>query len=354
MNVNGTKVWSVTWKTLTGIVLLMCVIGGGIMLNEYFHSWEFQHRYGSKSVDIDYAANSSTFLIECKRNIYYRTIDAATGKALTPKLQYIHNGHVSDTLSVFVDKEDKRGYLNAYTGKIAIPAQFSHAWAFSEGLGAVVKDGMLGFIDHQGTWVIEPQFRYAGENIDYVFKNGLCTVKDSKGLFGLIDKEGNYVLQPEYSVIHRTQNNCRLVEKDGFDGLYCDTTMQFVYECEYDRILFCDEGLTLTKDGHRWMVDYDDMKTVILPFLFDSQNTFTVYMDEEDEYGNRKHYEYQPIGYYSVGPLDGLLDRKTGLPITPAIYWKIKMVTPNLFDCELPDKYNREHIFINAKGKRVE
>lgn len=354
MKTNFQKVWSVTWKTLTGIVLLMCVLGGGLMLMAYFDSWEFRHRYGSQSVEKIHAANSSTFLIECKYNRYYRTIDATTGKALTPKLSYIHNSPVSDTLSVFVDKKGKRGYIDAYTGKIAIPAQFEHAWSFSEGLGAVVKNNKLGFIDHQGNWVIEPCFRYAGENLDYVFRNGLCAVKNCNGLFGLIDKQGNFVLQPEYTIIHRTQNNCRLVEKDDLAGLFCDTTLQFVLDCEYDRIRFCHEGLTLTKDGRKWMVAHDDMKTVIFPFLFDAQHTFTVELDEYDEYGNHKSYEYQPIGYYSVGLLDGLFDRKTGLPITPAIYWRITMVTPNLFDCELSDKYNSEHIFINAKGERIQ
>ena len=40
-----------------------------------------------------------------------------------------------DTLTVFTDKENKRGYLNTKTGKIALPAQWDHAWVFSEGVG---------------------------------------------------------------------------------------------------------------------------------------------------------------------------------------------------------------------------
>lgn len=192
MNVNGRKVWSVTWKTLTGIVLLWLAIGGGILLDEYFHSWDFRHRYGSESVERYYPANSSAFMIEHKWGSYCRTVDAATGKALTPKLHDIYIGFVSDTLTVFRDKNGKRGFLNAYTGEIAIPAQYEHAWVFSEGLGAVVMNGKLGFIDHQGNWAIEPRFRYAGESVEYVFRNGLCTVKDSNGIFGLIDHEGNY------------------------------------------------------------------------------------------------------------------------------------------------------------------
>lgn len=353
MKLNVKKVWSVTWKTLTGIVLFLMIILGGIMLNEYFHSWEFRQRYGSNSVDKLYAANSSDFMIEHKWREYCRTVDAATGEKLTPKLQHIYNGFVSDTLTVFVDKHGKRGYLNAYTGKIAIPAQFEHAWVFSEGVGAVVKNGKLGFIDHQGNWAIQPRFRYADEKVEYVFKNGLCTVKDSCGIFGLIDLDGNYVLEPEYANIRCVRNGYRLMQKGDFDGLYCDSTRQMALECVYDNILINDEGITITRGGRKWMVSHD-LKTVIYPYLFDSQGTFTVLLDEEDEYGNRKFYDYQPIGYYKVYYRFGLLDRQTGRPITPAIYSEIRYVSPNLFDCELADGYVDDHVFINANGKIVQ
>lgn len=346
------KVWSVTWKTLTGIVLLWLAIGGGLLLNAYFHSWEFRHRYGSESIDEIYPANSSSFIIERKWGDYYRTVDAATGKKLTPKLEYIYNGYVSDTLTVFEDKKGKRGFLNAYTGKIAIPAQYEHAWIFSEGLGAVVKDGKLGFIDHQGNWVIEPQFRYAGENVEYVFRHGFCTVKNESGLFGVIDTEGNFVLEPIYTLIRCTKNGYRLVEIDGTYGLFSDSTQQLTFACEYDRIALSNEGITLTRDGRKWMLAHD-LKTIVYPFLFDYQATFTVYLDEDDEYGNSKHYEYQPIGYYQVFYRKGLLDRRTGLPITAAIYSEINYASPNLFDCVLAGAYDDEHVFINAQGKVI-
>ena len=353
MKVNGKKIWSVTWKTLTGIVLFLMVIGGGFLLNAYFHSWEFQHRYGSDSVDKYYPANSTTFMIEEKWGKYYRTIDALTGKKLTPKLKYIYNGRVNDTLTVFQDKKGKRGYLNAYTGQIALPAKYEHAWVFSEGLAAVTINNNLGFIDHSGNWAIAPRFRYAGENIEYVFKQGLCTVKDSCGMFGLIDYNGNFVLQPEYTYIRRYKNGCRILTKEDLKGLYCDSTRQFILECEYNDITFSDEGITLTKDGRKWMVSHD-LKTVIYPFLFDEQNSFRVYLDEKDEYGNHKSYKFQPIGYYSIYYHYGLWDRRTGKPITPAIYKWIEYVTPNLFDCELAGGYAGDHVFINAKGEIVQ
>lgn len=160
------------------------------------------------------------------------------------------------------------------------------------------------------------------------------------------------VLASEYRLIRCVSNGYRLVQKDGLDGLYCDSTRQMVLECEYDNITFSDEGITLTRDGRKWMVAYD-LKTIVYPFLFDEQDTFIVYLDEEDEYGNRMHYEYQPIGYYMAHYRYGLLDRKTGRPITPAIYESIQLVTPNLYDCALSGGFTDDHLFINSKGEIV-
>ena len=67
----------------------------------------------------------------------------------------------NDSLSVYCS-EGKRGYYNAYTGEIAIQAQYRRAWVFSEGLAAVQKNGMIGFIDHKGNTVIDFKYPFHG------------------------------------------------------------------------------------------------------------------------------------------------------------------------------------------------
>ena len=64
-----------------------------------------------------------------------------------------------DTLTVF-RQDGKRGFLNVYNGKIEIEAQFDRAWFFSEGLGGVVKDGRLGFVNRSGELVVPYTFAY--------------------------------------------------------------------------------------------------------------------------------------------------------------------------------------------------
>ncbi|MBQ8695615.1 MAG: WG repeat-containing protein, partial [Bacteroidaceae bacterium] len=66
---------------------------------------------------------------------------------MTPKIDWVRYG--SDSIAVYA-LNGKRGFLNRYTGEIIIDAEknrYSKAWVFSEGVAAVMKDEMIGFID---------------------------------------------------------------------------------------------------------------------------------------------------------------------------------------------------------------
>ena len=76
--------------------------------------------------------------------------DEATGKMTMKKVRIEWTqDSANDSLSVFCS-DGLRGYYNAYTGRIVIPAKYRRAWVFSEGLAAVQKDGNIGFLDHSG------------------------------------------------------------------------------------------------------------------------------------------------------------------------------------------------------------
>lgn len=82
-----------------------------------------------------------------------RLYDDVNEKHLTPKYKWIASIHdnedYDDSLTVFCDKNDKRGYLNAFTGEVVIEPQYDAVWVFSEGLAAVMKDDMIAFIDRK-------------------------------------------------------------------------------------------------------------------------------------------------------------------------------------------------------------
>ena len=53
----------------------------------------------------------------------------------------------------FIDRDDN----------LAIPMRLDSARDFSEGLAAVLVDGLWGYINHAGCMVIAPQFEVAGD-----------------------------------------------------------------------------------------------------------------------------------------------------------------------------------------------
>jgi WG containing repeat len=93
------------------------------------------------------------------------------------------------------------GYIDR-TGKLKIPAQFSEASNFAEGLAAVRikskqqgKNSLYGYIDKTGKSVIAPQFTFAGK-----FSGGLAPVVALDGK-GYINRRGKIVFKLKYDSI---------------------------------------------------------------------------------------------------------------------------------------------------------
>ncbi len=66
---------------------------------------------------------------------------------------------------------------------------------FSEGLAKGKQNGLWGFYNKEGIWVIKPQFKNIRD-----FKNGYAAA-ESEGQWGIIDTQGNWVIQPQYLAI---------------------------------------------------------------------------------------------------------------------------------------------------------
>lgn len=333
MKTTPTKIWSITWRVLLSLTMV-AVIAFVVLL---YCAYAGRHQH----VDYKYYLGASqSFFVEQTGDNKCRTVDARTGKALTPKLYKIYSGIVYDSLTVFEDKHGCRGFLNVYTGRIRIPARWEYAWVFSEGVGAVVENNRLGFIDHNGNYVIRPQFGYVTDGVEHVFKGGLCTVKDTCGFLGCIDTKGNWVIAPEYSHIQRTKHNYRELRKGDLYGL-ADPCGNIVLDCVYDRIQVVDNAIVLARDGRQWMVS-KDLKTTLRTSLFDEQSCFSDNCDTYDTYGT-----------YTIAWRCGLMNRVTGRFITPAVYDEIHRINDNLYDCVLPFESGYAHILINAKGEIV-
>jgi len=242
--------------------------------------------------------------------------NSATGKVTIKDIKLDWTQESSrDSLAVFCS-EKKRGYYNMYTGEIAIPAQYRRAWVFAEGLAAVQKNGMIGFIDHKGNIVIDFQYPYHGNPLsEFVFENGRCVVADTLGNCGVIDKTGKWLIKPEY-----------------------------------DNVSVFEEYAIVSKAGVRMQVSYDG--TVMNSFVLDDikRLTFTVKERFENREGEIEYLDKEidtGLFSYRVGGRCGLMDADCHR-LTEPLYNSIKAVDKNMFRATLIDCYSE--VILNAKG----
>jgi hypothetical protein len=337
----------VAWRILVSAGMVGVLIIAGILVSLYCQE---QQRYRRDAYLTETSNYSDKYQYVYRKNTV-RLKDRTTGKYLTPKLSYIYDAKVVDTLTVFFQNNNKRGYLNIYTGKIEIPAQYEKAWIFSEGLGAVVQDDKMGFINKKGETIISFQFAWNSphnKHEGFLFKDGYCSVFDSSGKQGLIDKNGTWIMQPQYDYIYNPVDGYRIVYNADKYGLMNDS-LQLVLPIEYDNIELVEEGIVLRKGSDQKLYAYD-LKTILNTFVY--SNLKDVYYNSEtvNEEGETI---YILSGYkmFSIGDKYGLMD-KNGHVVANAIYREINVIKNDLFSCLLAGR--DYYITINGKGEVIQ
>lgn len=213
------------------------------------------------------------------KNLEIRTVDGQQGlystslrKFIVKDLDWICYNPGDDNISVY-NKRGKRGFYDANTGNLVTEAEFDKAWVFSEGLGAVEKDGLLGFLNTNGEEQIPCKFRIVRASDDWPeaiqFQKGQCLLKMSPETDAVIDRSGAWVIAPDiYSSISELSNDsCRIVVKNGkygivgFDG-------KIIVEPNYEDIRFAEEGSAyFTQNYNKYLATYSG--EVLQPFVFD-------------------------------------------------------------------------------------
>ena len=240
-----------------------------------------------------------------------------TGEITAEKIKFDWtSSSPNDSLGVFCT-DGNRGYYNSYTGKIVVPAQYRRAWVFSEGLAAVQKNGMIGFINRKGEVVIPFRYPYHGNPLsEFVFDNGHCIVADTTGKCGIIDRKGEWIIQPKY-----------------------------------DNIDAYDEYVIASSAGVRKQLTYDEK--VINSFVVDNitELTYTVEERYENREGEIVYLEKEiktGLFSYRVGGRCGLMDCNC-CRLTEPLYSKIIAVNKNLYRALLLDSYSE--VILNSNGE---
>jgi hypothetical protein len=106
-----------------------------------------------------------------------------------------------------------------------IEPQFQAASAFSDGLACVCKEGLFGYIDTRGEWVIRPRFQYAND-----FSEGLAGVPLGEKGWGFIDRTGKEVIPAKFGWVYKGFRHG--IAEVVFDrkGGYIDTKGEWVWK----------------------------------------------------------------------------------------------------------------------------
>lgn len=281
------------------------------------------------------------------------TYDVRLKKIVSPKLRWISSTPERDSLTVFCDKDGKRGFLNVNTGRVVIEGAYKRAWHFSEGLAAVMtEDNKIGFINYNNEIVIPAEYDYI-EGCEYIFKNGFCVVLDKETFNeGAIDTKGRIVIPIEFDDISlNTISNTWTLSKNNKYGL-ADENMNIVFEPVYKRI--CVNGSKreayLTKDGVKQLVSFDG--EVILPFVIDEAWPLEYTANSQNGEGTVDILHPFLMKVMVDYNCYGVMDSRTGKMIIPAIYTDIKLASKDQIMAEVDgdEEYN---LLFTSSGEMI-
>lgn len=358
MKKSSAKFWRVLKRTLSAAWKLALVVIGicmAIAVHEEFHL--------SRWCSVD--ALSENLMMRTHRLGYVRLFDATTGKKISSqKFRSVSCPSLTDSLTVFQSMDGMRGYLNANTGEVVIPARYKHAWIFSEGIGAVVDaDDSLRFIGHDGMPLFGKAFDYSTD-YEYVFHDGHCIVTgftEDGCVMGLIDTRGEWTVPQIYYDITKIWGEdlykVSIRNEDGSNrhGLL-DLSGNWILPVEYQGIDFsnCDNSLYLTKDYVKQHVSADGK--VLEPFVIDLMVLLDYSAlgeqpvnDEGETYAI--NVSSAVVAKYYANSLCGLLDLRTGRPLTTARFSDIFMVSGDVIRCQLEGSLSE--VIYNSRGEMI-
>lgn len=293
-------------------------------------------------------------------------LNTHTGKKTLKNIAWIRKPlGVQDSLIVFSNGK-KRGYFNKFTGEVAIPAKYTRAWVFSDGIASVEEDGVIKFIDAHGNQMFDRTFTYYPSHDGYVFHGGYCVVdEDDDDRYGLINTQGVNVLPEEYSDISVSWNlrYWRLC-KDNYSGVYNNELqpvlpmMECVLSVHADVIDVTMPDNTLRKYDLKGNL-IDDFYIADFDYLeYDLEETYPNYErgyneDKEEVVflsGITHKTARARLGAYQAGNYHFGLMTPEGHVVTLPKYESIKAIGPDTYLCEVN---HGEKEILNGRGERV-
>lgn len=200
------------------------------------------------------------------------TVAALTGlSASAVQVPQLNRSEKADTAARFVSRQEggKDGFVNrglqkywwndahcqgrgeklmngGYTVEWLISPQYDRvSRGFNEGLAAVEVNGLVGYIDKENRFIIEPQFE--SDRFPETFTNGLAKLyKDGK--YGYIDKVGEVLIEPQFDGVRPFGDNCIAFVKMGKKFGAIDLKGEILIPCEHTT----PESMTIARNQKEW------------------------------------------------------------------------------------------------------
>lgn len=350
----GKAIWLVFVTCFTTLFLMFTVIVSYVFIDSVVYQ-EWIRPFVSDKIKMEKRLSRHIIFQDMAYRPVGRVYDTRLNKVTIDDVDWVVAPIDKDSLAVF-SQYGKKGYLNIHTGKVVLPAVYTKAWVFSEGVAAVEKDEKLVFIDHSGNVVINKDFHASYTNCSNLFRDGYCVVESAlHRRFGVIDRQGNWVLEPIYSDIAR---HCGylMVEKDNLYGLYSDE-MEVFCDVLYPQINVSKDAIELRFPDHT-AKRYDHDGHLLVDFVIDEVDNMNypstelyTYDDEDGNTVNSPIYKVAKCQRYMLrGAHDskyyGLMDR-SGKRLTPPEYTSIEAIGEDLYLC------HPQGIIVNGKGQQV-
>lgn len=339
-----TPFWRVVWAVITVCVAVVTAI---VAYEFYRYHTRDVYRYADKrriSANMRYVK---------PLDVPGRIEHIHTGEVMGKDIDWIALSDDEDSLMVY-SKGGKRGYINRFSGEVAIPARYARAWVFSGGVAAVSERGdSICFIDHSGRPINGRRYARNPKVRAYVYHGDYCAIATPDGRMGLVDRSGDWAVEPVYDwICAEVRHYWRMRRGDSVTGLWYafdDSARQVT--CEGYPGLAIDEeaGIIATCADHS-MVAYgwDGVKSDA--FLFGEMEDLCYATDRWDAEGNRemaaatlKRYR-MPDGYEGLCTADGRI-------VTAPIFWEVSPVSRDLYHCRYKDA--GVGVLVNTEGEIV-
>lgn len=255
-------------------------------------------------------------------------------KAHSQELEPFTSASWSDELMGYKDK----------SGNVVIPAKYTEAYSFVDGLAKVQKKdanykSKYGFIDITGKEVIPLIY----DDLSVEFSDGLVGAR-LNDKWGFLNKQGEVVLPFIYDYTHNYKSfreGLSCVAKNGRYG-FIDKQGKEEIPFQYEDCRSFSGGLSGVKFNGKWAVINKEGK-LLTPFKYKDVSPGNPYKVVELVTVST----YNEETYHSYGVVD-----KRGVEVIPVKYKSLTILDDNLFRVSF--KTFGEQFVVNRKGKIIE